>query len=201
MTAQEGSAPGSAGRADPSPPGKSSILLVDDRNENLVAFESVLSSLGQDIVLAHSGAEALEKAFRKTFAVIVMDVRMPVLGGFQTATILRKREAYRVTPIIFTSAYTVAAADLAGCYVAGATDFIETPADGDLLKFKVNAFVELHFRTERTRKCARDVAADFEAVKLDVARGRYEKPLVERVSRLEQSLLRLETQISGRATN
>ena len=186
---------------EPAEKEKVNILLVDDRNENLVAFETVLSSLGQDIVLAHSGAEALEKAFRKTFAVIVMDVRMPIMGGFQTATILRKREAYRVTPIIFTSAYTVAAADLAGCYVAGATDFIETPADGDLLKFKVNAFVELHFRTERTRKCARDVAADFEAVKLDVARGRYEKPLVERVSRLEQSLLRLETQISGRATN
>jgi len=200
LTSQEGSAPGPAGRAPESPPGQAGILIVDDRQENLIAFEAVLATLGHDIVLAHSGAEALERAFRRTFAVVGMDVRMPGLGGFQTAAILRKREAYRVTPIIFTSAYGVSTADMAGSYVAGATEFIETPADAELLKYKVNAFVQLHFRNERLRKCAQEIASEFESLKLEAARGNPGKALLERMSRVERSLLSLERELSGRVT-
>jgi|ERR1043166_6907924 CheY-like chemotaxis protein len=201
MTTQDGSAPGSAGRADASPPGQAGILIVDDRQENLTAFEAVISSLGHEIVLAHSGAEALERAFRKTFAVIVMDVRMPILGGFQTAAILRKREAYRVTPIIFTSAYAVSADDIAPSYVAGATDFIETPADSELLKYKVQAFIQLHFRNERIRTRARRFANELEALKLEVARNRQDKPLLDCFRALEETLLRLEVDLSGRGVD
>lgn len=198
MTGQGDSAPGSAGRPEASPTGKAAVLVVDDRRENLVAFEAVLNPLGYDVVLARSGAEALEKAFRRTFAVVVMDVRMPTMGGFQTATILRKRETYRVTPIIFTSAHSVESADLATCYVAGATDFIETPAEGELLKFKVEAFVQLHFKNERLRMRAREVTEYFDSLKLEVDRGRHEAPLLARMSQLEQALRIFETELLSR---
>src|SRR5207247_3058861 len=101
-------------------PEKAIILIVDDRHENLIAFETLLAPLGHEIVLAHSGEDALKQAIRRSFGVIVMDVRMPGLTGFETASILRKREAYRVTPIIFTSAHDVEVADVLGGYVAGA---------------------------------------------------------------------------------
>lgn len=198
MTTQPESAPSSAGRVDDGPAGKASVLIVDDRDENLFAFETVLAPLGTEIVLARSGAEALEKAYRKSFAVVVMDVRMPALSGFQTAAILRKRELYRVTPIIFTSAYSVSVADLGASYVAGATDFIETPADGELLKFKVDAYVQLHFRNERVRRRAQELAASIGDFKELLERESHHLPLLARMTRVEQSWMKLRGDLAGR---
>ena len=179
---------------------KASILIVDDRHENLVAFETLLAPLGHEIVLAHSGEDALKQAIRRSFGVIVMDVRMPGLTGFETASILRKREAYRVTPIIFTSAHDVEVADVLGGYVAGATDFVETPGNSDLLKFKVASFVELHLKFERTRKRAQEVYKAFESLKSELAKTGGRGSLLERQSsEVEQALLRLEGELSNRS--
>ena len=202
MTAKENPSPESADRSLPGayPSERAGILIVDDHQENLVAFEALLSPLGHEIVVAHSGSEALERAFRRTFAIILLDVRMPEMNGFETAAILRKRESYRDTPIIFTSAYTVAVSDLLGGYVAGATDFVETPVDAELLKFKVAGFVKLHLKTERVRKSAHEVATAFDSLKIDVGKGIPSTSLLDRMSRLEQSLAKLETDLSSRTS-
>ena len=90
-------APGAAVSAD--------ILMVDDRPENLVALEALLGGLGQRLVKAHSGPEALKKLLAQDFAVILLDVQMPGMDGYETAKLIRERERTRYTPIIFLTAY------------------------------------------------------------------------------------------------
>src|SRR5689334_3828983 len=80
------------------------ILLVDDRRENLVALESVLDELGQNLITASSGREALKQLLQEDFAVILLDVQMPEMDGFETATLIRSRERSRYTPIVFLTA-------------------------------------------------------------------------------------------------
>src|SRR4051794_7137943 len=81
------------------------VLMVDDRPENLLALEAILSGLGQRLVKAHSGAEALKRLLAQDFAVILMDVQMPEMDGFATAKFIRARDRSRHTPIIFLTAY------------------------------------------------------------------------------------------------
>jgi CheY-like chemotaxis protein len=190
-----GSKPESSGLPSDSQLEKSRILVVDDREENLIALDSLLSPLGHEVVLARSGEEALKQAFRRTFAVIVLDVRMPMLNGFETATILRNRETYRDTPIVFTSAHDVEVADLLGSYVAGATDFVEGPGHDDLLKFKVDSFVAMHRKNEAARKSAQEVAAAFEFLKKET---RQSEPVMKGILLLERALLNLEQDLSKR---
>jgi CheY-like chemotaxis protein len=197
---KEGSNPGPAGSAPGNLPQgqKGNILVVDDRAENLTAFESLLAPLGHQIILARSGQEALELAFHRTFAVVVLDVRMPSMNGIETAAILRKRESYRDTPIIFTSAYRIAVDDMIGVYVAGATDFMESPVDEELLKFKVASFVERHFKAERVRARAQEVARAFESLRLEVGREMPANSVQRRLAALEQALIGLDQELLTR---
>src|SRR3984957_9485008 len=80
------------------------ILLVDDRPDKLLALETILAGLGQKLVLAHSGTEALRHLLQQEFALIVLDVSMPGIGGFQTSSLIRQRSNSELTPIIFISA-------------------------------------------------------------------------------------------------
>src|SRR5262245_35215796 len=104
-------------------PSKPRVLVVDDNEANRAAFESVLER-DYTVRLASTGERALQLALTEEFAVILLDVRMPGMDGFETAELLRKRESTRHTPIIFLSAYDQTILQAKRAYVAGATDFI-----------------------------------------------------------------------------
>jgi CheY-like chemotaxis protein len=131
---------------------RAAVLIVDDAIANQKAFASVLESNAYDIVVAGSGQEALNFVLNRDFAVILMDVRMPVMDGIETATILRSGRA-KHTPILFVSAYENTPMQLERTYLAGGVDYLPTPVDPDLLRRKVRALVDFHQRTvEYTRK-------------------------------------------------
>lgn len=119
-----------------------SVLLVDDRPENLLALEAVLAPLGQTMVRAESGNAALAAALDEQFAVILMDVRMPGLDGFETVARVRERGRSRHVPIIFLSAFEERH-DVLRSYSAGAVDYIQKPFEPEALRSKVSVFVRL----------------------------------------------------------
>jgi PAS domain S-box-containing protein len=132
---------------------KVSILLVDDHIENLVALEALLSDLGQNLVRADSGIDALRLLLNQEFALIILDVDMPVINGFETAALIRQREKLRHTPIIFLTAINQAEHVFRG-YSLGAVDYLTKPFVPEVLRAKVGAFVELHRKTEEVRRQA-----------------------------------------------
>ena len=123
------------------PKQKAKILLVDDRIENLLALEAVLSDLGQTLVRAQSGEEALRWLLNQDFAVILLDVSMPDMDGFETASLIRERERSRYIPIIFiTAAFNTQPMQLKG-YAVGAVDYLYKPLEPEILRSKVAVFV------------------------------------------------------------
>jgi signal transduction histidine kinase len=121
-----------------------SILIVDDDQGNLRALQELLANLGQNLVLANSGEDALRRVLKQDFAVILLDARMPGVDGFETAKLIRERPRSRHTPIIFiTGAYEDVGSVFRG-YEVGAVDYIVKPLDPRVLKSKVSVFVELH---------------------------------------------------------
>src|SRR5579883_1060534 len=118
------------------------ILLVDDSPENLVSLEAALESLGQELVLARSGTEALRRLLEDDFAAILLDVKMPELDGFQTAELIRARRRSRHTPILFLTAYKSDEHLFRG-YDMGAVDFLFKPIVPEILRSKVSVFVDL----------------------------------------------------------
>lgn len=127
------------------------ILLVDDRPANLMALESILEDLGQDLVKANSGKEALRHLLNDDFAVILLDVKMPEMDGFETATLIRERERSRHTPILFVTAHKDDEHIFRG-YYAGAVDFLYKPINPEVLRSKVSVFVDLSRKTELLRQ-------------------------------------------------
>jgi signal transduction histidine kinase len=123
------------------------ILVVDDSAEKLLAFETILEELGEEIVTARSGREALRAVLERDFAVVLLDVNMPGLDGFDTAMLIRQRPRSEHTPVIFVTAYADDAHTAKG-YELGAVDFIITPAPPEVLRSKVSVFVDL-FRQAR----------------------------------------------------
>jgi len=119
------------------------LLLVDDRPANLTALEAVLETLGQEIETANSGKDAITRVSQEEFAVIVLDVMMPEMDGFETAIRIRQVERSRSTPIIFVTAYRDLEEQLLRGYGAGAVDFLYKPIDPDVLRFKVSVFIAL----------------------------------------------------------
>jgi len=133
------------GGADPVPPPaeKAAILVVDDQDGNLRVLEGLLGDLGHDLVLATSGGQALSSILERDFAVILLDVRMPGMDGFETAELIRKRRRSRHTPIIFVTAADDDVEHIVKGYSLGAVDYIMKPFNGDILRSKVKVFVEL----------------------------------------------------------
>jgi len=127
-------------------PHSTSILLVDDHASNLLALEAILEPMGQRLVKASSGKEALRWLLREDFALILLDVQMPSMDGFETARIIRQRERTRYTPIIFLTAHGRDEANLVHGYAAGAADYVVKPFHPDVLRWKAEAFVALHLR-------------------------------------------------------
>jgi PAS domain S-box-containing protein len=131
-----------------------SILLVDDHVVNLTALEAVLSPLGHRLVRAQSGEQALRAVKREDFAVILLDVHMPGMDGFETARLIKARPRSSKTPIIFLTAADVDQATMARAYTQGAVDFLQKPFEPSQLRSKVAVFVELFQQADEIRRQA-----------------------------------------------
>jgi signal transduction histidine kinase len=131
---------------------KAKILVVDDEPKSLYALQELLSSLEQNLMVAQSGEEALKLALKHDFAVILLDVRMPGLDGFETAKLIRGRERSKQTPIIFLTAQADEMNSMFRGYAVGAVDYLMKPVVPEVLKSKVSIFVELHMKSERLRE-------------------------------------------------
>jgi signal transduction histidine kinase len=141
-----------AAKAHPEGASKAKILVVDDEPKSLYALQELLSALGQDLMIAHSGEEALKLALKHDFAVILLDVRMPGIDGFETAKMIRGRERSKQTPIIFLTAQADEMNSMFRGYAVGAVDYLMKPVVPEVLKSKVAIFVELHMKSERLRE-------------------------------------------------
>jgi CheY-like chemotaxis protein len=127
-----------------------SLLLVDDRPENLLALSAVLDSLNQNLVQANSGSEALKHLLNQDFAVILLDVQMPGMDGFETATLIRSRERSQHTPIIFITGLNQNDTHVFKGYSLGAVDYLLKPFDPEILKSKVAVFISLFKKNARS---------------------------------------------------
>src|SRR3954467_14623948 len=123
-----------------------SILVVDDQPANLIAMRALLRTLGHAVVTASSGHEALRAVERQEFAVLLMDVHMPILDGFETVTRLRREHPTVHTPVLFMSAVYDQTPHLSRGYALGAVDYLPRPMDPDVLRAKVASFVSLYRR-------------------------------------------------------
>ena len=129
---------------------KANILLVDDNPANLLALEAILEDLGENLVKAQSGEEALKHVLVQEFAMILLDVQMPGMDGFETAALIRNREKTQGIPIIFVTAVGKSETHVSKGYSLGAVDYIFKPIVPEILRAKVAAFVEL-FKANRER--------------------------------------------------
>ena len=137
---------------------KANILIVDDLPEKLLAFRTMLEELGENLVMARSGSEALAEVLKREFAVILLDLNMPDIDGLETAALIRDYKRSAHTPIIFITAY---ADEMQAhkAYQLGAVDYILSPIQPDVLRSKVRVFVELFQLQRRTREMAEERVA------------------------------------------
>src|SRR5689334_7091872 len=174
---------------------KVKILLVDDQPNNLLALEAVLTDPKYSLVKAHSGEEALRHLLREDFALILLDVMMPGMDGFETAELIRRRERTRYTPIIFVTAVGRSDAHVARGYSAGAVDYLFKPLIPEILRSKVAAFVELFRKTEEVKRQGeqlRELERRENEAKLDAAKRQLEEERLRqemRVARVIQQNL------------
>src|SRR3954464_9257390 len=133
--------------------GKINILIIDDKPEKVLALEAVLEELGQTIVRAYSGREGLRCLLNGDFAVILLDVNMPGMDGFETAAMIRQRQASRDVPIIFITAFGDEMHVQQG-YSLGAVDYILAPVVPEVLRSKVGVFVDLFKKSHQVQRQA-----------------------------------------------
>jgi signal transduction histidine kinase/DNA-binding response OmpR family regulator len=133
---------------------KVNILVVDDLPDKRLAFQVVLEELGQNLVMATSGADALRELLQRDFAVILLDVNMPDIDGIETAELIRQHSKTKHTPIIFVTAYADEMQTARG-YALGAVDYILSPVIPEILRSKVRVFVELYRAQKRAQALAR----------------------------------------------
>src|SRR3954469_5960010 len=127
--------------------GAARILVVDDHQENVSAVEVVLAPLGHDVVTAGSGEEALRHLLRDDFAVVLMDVRMPTMDGFETVELMKRRQRNEDAAVIFLTGVEKETRQVFRGYSAGAVDYIAKPVDPDVLRSKVAVLIDLHRKT------------------------------------------------------
>lgn len=132
------------------------ILLVDDQSANLLALEAVLGSLGENLIRASSGEEALRKVLSTDFAAILLDVQMPTMDGFEVARLIRSRQRTRATPIIFITAFNEPNFPAEEAYNLGAVDYLTKPVIPAMLRSKINFFVDLYRKNEELAQIERE---------------------------------------------
>jgi PAS domain S-box-containing protein len=152
---------------------KANILLVDDRRENLLALEAILTKLDENLVKASSGGDALKFLLKNDVAVILLDVDMPHMDGFQTAQLIREREKTRHTPIIFLTAISKSDDHVSQGYSLGGVDYIFKPFEAEVLRSKVSAFVEMYKQRQQVHSQSLLLKAerDFADAILDTVAG------------------------------
>lgn len=160
------------------------ILIVDDQPSNLLVLEAVLESLGHTLVRARSGEEALKCLLQDDFAVILLDVFMPGMDGFETAEMIRQRERSRYTPIIFLTAIGISETHVSRGYSVGGVDYLFKPIIPEILKAKVAGFVDLFLKTAM-------VASQAEQLR-ELERQRHQAELDEAQRQLEATKLQHE---------
>ena len=133
-----------SGQVDPRVTTEASILVVDDDATKRFALRAILEPLGVVLVEAASGADALRQLLRQDFGAVLLDVRMPIMDGFETARLIRQRPRSELTPIIFVTAFDAAETDMGKGYDLGAVDFVFAPVVPAILRAKVGVFVELY---------------------------------------------------------
>ncbi len=158
-------------------PSKVNILMVDDTPENLIALEAVLTDLNQNLIKANSGDEALRLLLKQEVAVILLDVNMPGMNGFETAAMIRQRKSSEHTPIIFVSAISTTETHMYKGYALGAVDYIFTPVMPDVLRTKVAVFVELVKKTDEMRRQSERLR--------EIEEREHKRKLLEATERLE----------------
>jgi PAS domain S-box-containing protein len=158
---------------------KAKILLVDDEPANLLALEATLADLGHSLVRAHSGEEALQRVFADEYALVLLDVQMHGLDGFETAKLIRSREKSRHTPIIFITAFEDSRLPVEAAYALGAVDYLVKPLVPVILRAKVSGFVELFRKTEQVKHQAELIR--------QMERRAFEARLAEENARLRDS--------------
>lgn len=133
---------------------KANILLVDDQPENLIALEAILSPLGENLLMARSGTDALRHVLRNEISVILLDVQMPTMDGFEIASLIRGRSKSAHVPIIFVTAISKDQEAMFHGYAVGAVDYIAKPFNPEILLSKVRVFVELYKKNEELKRQA-----------------------------------------------
>ncbi len=136
---------------------KANILMVDDQPAKLLTYEVMLAELGENLIHANSGAEALELLLKTDIAVVLMDVSMPDIDGFELAEIIRQHPRFQKTAIIFISAVHLTDLDRLRGYQRGAVDYISVPVIPELLRAKVSIFAELHRKTQQLENLNREL--------------------------------------------
>src|SRR6202140_3275340 len=154
---------------------KVNILLVDDQPAKLLAYEVILKELGENLVSAASGREALEYLLKNEVAVVLVDVCMPELDGFQLAAMIREHPRFQKVAIIFISAILLTDVDRLRGYEMGAVDYVPVPVIPEVLRAKVKVFAELYRKTRQLEQLNREL----------------ERRVAERTAELEMSTARL----------
>jgi PleD family two-component response regulator len=144
---------------------RTSILIVDDREENLLALEGWLDDFDLNIVKATSGNEALARMLEEDFALVLLDVQMPGIDGFETAELMRGTERTRTVPIIFVTAISKEEKHIFKGYETGAVDYIFKPLDPHILRSKVTVFVNLHRQNKELERTVAELRKALEKVK------------------------------------
>src|SRR3954452_13260239 len=137
---------------------KVNILLVDDQPARLLSYESILNNLDQNLVSARSGLEALELLMKSDFAVVLLDVSMPGMDGFETAAMIHDHPRFERTPIIFITGVHDTEFDRLKGYKLGAVDYVSIPVVPEILRSKVSVLVELHCQRLELQKLNRSLA-------------------------------------------
>lgn len=140
-----------------SPKNKVNILMVDDQPAKLMSYEAILGELNENLIKASSGREALDHLLKTEVAVVLMDVSMPEMDGFELADMIRQHPRFQKTAIIFVSAVHLTTMDRLRGYERGAVDYISVPFDPELLRAKVAVFSELHRRTRQLEQLNADL--------------------------------------------
>jgi signal transduction histidine kinase len=140
-----------------SAPERVNILLVDDQPARLLSYEAILAPLGQNMMRASSGAEALQRLLREEFAVILLDVSMPEMDGFETAALIHQHPRFERTPIIFVTGHDITDLDALRGYELGAVDYVYVPIVPEILRGKVSVLVELYLKRQELVRANREL--------------------------------------------